>query len=100
VSIRLAEATTLSQAGSPQTQRVIRQGLGLGAVMAGGALTGYLAAGTRRGAVVGSLAHLGLFGLGNALGGGGRLTTAERWFFAIAGLGGGAAAGYLFWVRR
>jgi len=72
---------------------------GYAAMSAGGALTGYLASGTKRGALTGALVHVSLFSFGSALAARGRLDT--PYLLGFAGIGAAAAAGvaYLF-MRR
>lgn len=65
----------------------------LGFVAAGGALTGYLAAGDATGALIGGLTHIGLYGVVSATG----RSNALFWVLAAGGL---AAAGYLFYTKR
>lgn len=85
---------------SPQTKRLALHGVGFGGVAAGGAVTGYLASGTMKGAAIGSLVHVALFGLAGAIFGVGRLTGAERGVYGVLGLGAAGGAGYLFYTRR
>lgn len=70
---------------------VRRFGYGLGAfvlVATTGALTGYMAAGTTQGALVGATTHVALLGLVAALVGRGR-SVPERLIFGTIGLGAG-----------
>jgi hypothetical protein len=86
---------------SPDTQRLGLHALAFTGVIAGGGATGYIAAGTGRGALTGALVHVGLFGLvGAVLGSDGRLTMAERVVYGSVGLGGVVGAGYLWMTRR
>lgn len=85
---------------SPEVKRIGMHALALTVVAGGGAATGYIVGGTRRGAVTGSLVHLGLFGLAGAAMGGGRLTTSERIGYGVLGLGATVGVGYLWMQRR
>lgn len=85
---------------SPETKRMGLHALGFGVVGAGGAATGYLVAGTARGALTGSLVHLGLYGIGGAVLGDGRLTNTERIVYGCLGLGAAVGVGYLWMKRR
>lgn len=73
--------------------------VGLLAVNAGGALTGYLAAGTGMGALIGANASTALWGLGQGAAGY-QLTQTERLAFIATGLLSVASTGYLFLRRR
>jgi len=84
---------------SPTVRRVGMQAGAVGLVAAGGAVTGWLAAGSKRGAAIGACAHVGLFALTGAFFGEGRLTTGERVFSGLLGLGGVAGAAYLHFGR-
>lgn len=81
-----------------QWPRPVKHGLAFAAVGAGGAMTGYLAAGSAKGAFVGALVHAGLFGLVGAVFGDGRLVSAERVTYGVVGLGAVVGAGYLFYI--
>jgi uncharacterized membrane protein YuzA (DUF378 family) len=86
---------------SPDTQRIGLHALAFTGVIAGGAATGYIAAGDTRGALTGALVHVGLFGVvGAILGSDGRLTMPERIVYGSIGLGGAIGAGYLWMSRR
>ena len=78
----------------------VKHGIAFAAVGAGGALTGYLAAGSAKGALIGALVHAGLFGLVGAVFAAQRLETAERVAYGAVGLGAIVGAGYLFYVGR
>lgn len=85
--------------GALSGQRWGLHALALGLVGAGGAATGWLAAGSWRGAATGAAVHLGLYGLAGAFFGAGRLQTAERVAFGILGLGMAASVAYLHFGR-
>lgn len=72
---------------------------GIAGVAAGGALTGYLAARNTRGAFIGALVHLGLFGIAAALLGT-RFGGVTRAAYGALGLGAVAGVGYLLWRTR
>jgi len=84
---------------SPETKRVGMHALGFSVVAGGGAATGWIIAGTWRAAMTGSLIHLGLYGLGGAVLGAGRLSNTERIVYGLVGLGAGVGVGYL-WMKR
>jgi hypothetical protein len=100
----MSKLAALAAAGlgtvSPETKRIGLHALGVGVVGAGGAATGYIVAGTWRGALTGSLVHLGLYGLGGAVLGDGRLTSTERIVYGVMGLGASVGVGYLWMKRR
>ena len=73
---------------------------GYAAMSAGGALTGYLASGTKRGAITGALVHVTLFSFGSALAARGRLDTPYLVGFAGVGLAAAAGVAYFFTRRR
>lgn len=85
---------------SPETKRIGLHALALGVVGSGGAATGYIIGGTGRAAFTGSLIHLGLYGLGGAVLGAGRLTNTERIVYGFIGLGSSVGVGYLWMTRR
>lgn len=78
----------------------VKHGLAFVAVGGGGALTGYLASGTAKGAFIGALVHAALFGLVGAVFGTGRLDSSERVAYGAVGLGAAVGAGYLFYIGR
>ena len=102
-SPNVAMVAGLARAGlgtvSPETKRLGMHALALGIVAAGGGATGYIIAGTLRGALTGSLIHVGLFGLAGALLGA-PLTTTERVVYGGMGLGASVGVGYLWMQRR
>lgn len=69
------------------------------AVGAGGALTGYLAGGSKKGAFIGAATHLALFG-GTVAAVGTQFSTAVRAVYGTAALGSSVGIGYLLWKRR
>ena len=99
---RIGAVTKGLGALTPSTRRLGVHGIAFGGVLLGGAATGYLAAGSKRGAAIGALVHLGLFGLVGAFFGGNRgLTNTERLTYGVLGLGSAVGAGYLFyWARK
>ncbi len=98
---RAIGAASALAAVSPEVKRLGLHGLALTGAAGGGAAIGYLAAGTKVGALTGALVNVALFGMTGAIfGGAGRLTIEERAFYALVGLGAGGGAGYLYWARR
>lgn len=79
---------------STELRRLGVQTAGLAGVTAGGALTGYLAAETGRGAAIGALVHLSLYGLASGIWG--EFSTQGRLLFGFLGIASGLGAGYLF----
>jgi hypothetical protein len=98
----LAMATRMGLGAlSPDTKRLGLHLLAFTGVVGGGGVTGYIVAGTARGALTGSLVHVGLFGLaGAAIGGAGQLTTTERIVYGLLGVGASVGVGYLWMTRR
>lgn len=92
----------LGVVGSPGDsvwRRLGLHALTLGAVAAGGALTGYLAAGTRKGVIVGSATHLALFGV--AVGAfGSQFSMPMRATYGALAVANGVGIGYLLWSKR
>lgn len=85
---------------SVDARRLGLHALAIGLVSAGGAATGWLAAGTAKGAIIGAGAHLGLYGLAGAMFGAGRLGTAERVVYGLLGLGSVGLVAYLHFGGR
>ena len=86
---------------SPTVRRIGMHLAGFGMVALGGALTGWLASqGTTRGAIIGTVSHIGLYALTGALFGRARLTGTERGLYTVVGLGGVGLVGYLFYRRK
>lgn len=99
---RIGSVTKGLGALAPSTKRLGVHGIAFGGVLLGGAATGYLAAGSKRGAAIGALVHLALFGVvGGVFGANRGLTNTERLTYGVLGLGSAVSAGYLFyWTRR
>jgi hypothetical protein len=75
--------------------------MGYAGMVAGGALTGYVASGGEmRGALSGALVHTALFSFGYAFIGRDRFPTSATVGFATAGLAAAVAVGYLFTGTR
>lgn len=99
-ALAAASRAALGFAGmSPAAKRFALHGIGFGGVAVGGAVTGYLAAGTPKGAIIGSLVHVGLFGLAGAFFATGRLNNTERIVYGLLGLSAAVGAGYLVYRR-
>lgn len=84
---------------SPETKRLGLHALAIGVVAGGGAATGYIIGGSARGALTGSLVHVGFFGLAGAILGS-PLTTTERIVYGVLGLSASVGVGYLWMQRR
>lgn len=80
---------------SEVARRWTRHAAALCAVNAGGALTGYLAARNRHGALIGAAAHTALYSSAQTIFGA-QLTQAERIAFAVLALGAVGMTGWLF----
>lgn len=93
---RLQEVTGEGVVLDASTRRLLVAGGQVALVAGGGALTGYLAARSWAGALIGATAHLALYSLVSAL----WAAETNRWLWGACGLGFAGLTAYLFYRRH